>query len=325
MRRIIDFISAVSTPKDYLNRLCSAKVHRNNRGEAIISNSQDMVSARITWHEKEFLLSMPLTPAGERAAHSAAITLSSVRSNLILGCKVLPCEMSYPNIKMTIEPIDLLLQEWPQGEPMADVMNLYSSEQLFDAADRLECELKRIHLSYSDLNINNIFVDYDCQLYPISMECRETKGEVCEESLSKLREQIALHFDTPVRAYDPAAHISAKPLCSLYGYSYVGNPFEGLSVAVNKDGYGYIDELGEVIIAPQFLWADDFKEGRAEVETLDGMGLIDSKGNYIIEPKYDIVEFDITTGHSRAKLEERWSIIDYNGVVLEEDVELEIC
>ncbi len=81
----------------------------------------------------------------------------------------------------------------------------------------------------------------------------------------------------------------------------------------NESGYGYIDCDGCEVIPTSFIWANDFKEGRAEVETKSGMGLIDYNGEYIINPHYEIVEFDSASGTTKARSNNRWLHFDYMG------------
>ena len=52
-----------------------------------------------------------------------------------------------------------------------------------------------------------------------------------------------------------------------------------------------MDTENNPVIRPQYTWAGDFREGRAEVETPSGMGLIDRQGRYVIPPEYEIVDY----------------------------------
>lgn len=45
------------------------------------------------------------------------------------------------------------------------------------------------------------------------------------------------------------------------------SPHEGLIRFMAHDRYGYADEQGRTAIEPVYVWADDFAEGRAVVET----------------------------------------------------------
>jgi len=88
---------------------------------------------------------------------------------------------------------------------------------------------------------------------------------------------------------------------------------EGLTCVCGESGYGFVDEAERVAIPLQYLWAGDFAEGRAMVETPTGMGLIDKQGRYVIEPRYEIVEYNAYTGCSRVRSEGLWARFDYLG------------
>lgn len=68
-----------------------------------------------------------------------------------------------------------------------------------------------------------------------------------------------------------------------------------------------------MVIPSHFLWANDFHEGRAEVQTAEGMGLIDKQGGYVIAPRYEIVEYDPATSISLVRLDGLWARFDYLG------------
>ncbi len=82
-------------------------------------------------------------------------------------------------------------------------------------------------------------------------------------------------------------------ILNKYEYASVGNLREGL-LSFKKDmgeKYGFIDEHGNVVIKPQFTYAQDFSEGRSVVNVsgniMNNYGVIDKEGNYIITPKYN--------------------------------------
>ena len=67
------------------------------------------------------------------------------------------------------------------------------------------------------------------------------------------------------------------------------------------------------VIPSQFLWASDFHEGRAEVQTRTGMGLIDREGGYVIPPEYEIVDYDPAVSIVHVRHGGRWALFDYLG------------
>lgn len=80
-----------------------------------------------------------------------------------------------------------------------------------------------------------------------------------------------------------------------YNYAEVGNLSEGLLAfkPSASDKFGYINEMGRVIIKPQFTSAEPFKEGRAVVNISEDFtnkyGLIDKSGNLLIKPLYNSI------------------------------------
>ena len=117
---------------------------------------------------------------------------------------------------------------------------------------------------------------------------------------------------------DTSAEYSA--LCTAFrNHLWVGHMFEQMICVEDAEGYGYVDTQNRYLIAPQYRWANDFHEGRAEVQTADGrMGLIDKTGRYVLEPHYEIVEYDDRTGRLLARLDGRWAAFDYEGRQLTE-------
>ena len=69
-------------------------------------------------------------------------------------------------------------------------------------------------------------------------------------------------------------------------------PFnEGLA-AISFDGerYGYIDLVGNVVIEPQFTYAESFGEGLAPVRLGEEYGFIDRTGRFVIPPQFEAAE-----------------------------------
>ena len=81
------------------------------------------------------------------------------------------------------------------------------------------------------------------------------------------------------------------------GYAHMFPFHEGLAVVTQKDGdgnskRGYMDTAGNVVIAPEYDWANGFYEGVATVQKLDENGkkiwyVIDTGGNVLATLDYD--------------------------------------
>lgn len=68
-----------------------------------------------------------------------------------------------------------------------------------------------------------------------------------------------------------------------------GHPPDASGLHVMEGGRGYVDELGNVVIAPKYLKSWEFSEGLA-AQTLDVFGkcgYVDTTGAMVIAPNYD--------------------------------------
>jgi hypothetical protein len=70
-------------------------------------------------------------------------------------------------------------------------------------------------------------------------------------------------------------------------FEYAGQFKNGLAVVIQDGKYGYINKSGELMINYQYEEALDFDQGRAIVVVNGQYGLIDVSGNYILETKYN--------------------------------------
>src|SRR5205085_9114681 len=57
---------------------------------------------------------------------------------------------------------------------------------------------------------------------------------------------------------------------------------------VKDDKWGYIDETGRLVVAPQFDDAGEFREGRARVSVQGKPRYIDTAGRFINTPPFDV-------------------------------------
>lgn len=78
---------------------------------------------------------------------------------------------------------------------------------------------------------------------------------------------------------------------------------------------GYMDELGNVVISPQYDHCSDFNEGLAVVSKNGGLGVIDKLGNERIPFKYESL-YDFHNGYAVAELNGKFGVINRMGVVL---------
>lgn len=76
--------------------------------------------------------------------------------------------------------------------------------------------------------------------------------------------------------------------------------------------WGYIDEKGEMKIAPLYDDAWNFHEGLAVVKVEWARGYIDRDGHYVVEPKYQYAG-PFRDGKAKVMLDGVWEYIDHEG------------
>ncbi len=150
------------------------------------------------------------------------------------------------------------------------------------------------------------------------------------------QKQNMLASDAPSPAYrataTPATNDSADEIFAphegfararrggRYGFFAVedrasANRFEATDdgVGTTDDGFWAQAEGLRVAIPFVYLWADDFREGRAVVETEQGVGVIDKRGCEILPAVFDDVRYDVSAGCFEARLDEQRLLFGYAG------------
>jgi hypothetical protein len=83
---------------------------------------------------------------------------------------------------------------------------------------------------------------------------------------------------------------AGKTVIDASRYEKTGRFSDGLaSVKVSRQGWGFIDKTGTVVIPPQFKSTLGFKEGLAPVVVDDKWGFINKSGTLVIENQFDWV------------------------------------
>ncbi len=297
---INNFISAINHPSNYMRTLHSFSVVHSGLYGGVVARSYHFAQVVVEWNSKRYILAMPLSDDAQRLAQRAALVLRKSASAMLKEYRILLSEMSYVNSQGEQCYLDLVLCEIAEGKPLSLCDGEFTPAEISSKILEVRNELFRLHLKHANLTSDNIIIDSEGNLYPIALH------------------YITLDSDNPRARVERVDRSGRGHRGAMFGFQSVGYPFEGMCVAQSEAGYGYISESGEELIAPQYLWAGDMREGRAEVETASGMGLIDCEGRYIIEPHYQIVEYDVTSGCSRAKSGGEWFVFDYQGRLIEE-------
>ena len=83
---------------------------------------------------------------------------------------------------------------------------------------------------------------------------------------------------------------------------------------IENDKYGFRDLEGNIVIKPQFDFAEIFSEGYSAVRIADKWGLIDKKGNYIIKPQYGFLG-GVHNGLLSFRQNDKYGFLDTKGAI----------
>jgi WG containing repeat len=79
--------------------------------------------------------------------------------------------------------------------------------------------------------------------------------------------------------------------------------------------WGFVDQHGAEVLAPEFLEATDFSEGYAFVMANEGtklFGIIDKSGKYVHEPAFDKATA-FSESLAAVRVGEKWGYVDHYG------------
>ncbi|MFA5804776.1 MAG: WG repeat-containing protein [Melioribacteraceae bacterium] len=87
-----------------------------------------------------------------------------------------------------------------------------------------------------------------------------------------------------------------------------------LPVKVNGK-WGFINEIGKLIIESQFNAVSEFSEGLAEINVNNKWGYINMKGKVVIDPQFDITD-RFSESLASIKIDDKWGYINTNGEIV---------
>lgn len=260
------------------------------------------------------LLHAPITNKAMALAERAYAILHGERGELIGNFTILHRELN--------SHTSIILEDIPQGEPLESAMLTMSQDKLLSGLKEFEERMRRADISHNNLRKQNIVVDRNGHWHPIRLYYTTIGYGGDSRKLETLCAEI--------KRVAPVDDCLNEPL-SAYRTEYI--PLrEGLRRTVTKEGVGFTDEEGNMVIAPRYAWASDFDEGRAMVMTAEKrMGLIDTSGREVIKAEYEIVEYSAKDGNSWVRQNNLWALFDYSGLqiidwderdIVDEDIEL---
>ncbi len=213
---------------------------------------------------------------------------------------------------------DLILERIPEAPTLEEHLEGgCRSRQLLEMLRELHKEFQRLGFSHNNLKGENLLITPAKQLLAIRPHLATLNGETIgeREAFRMLRQKIQQADATPwIQAVEHHTKIETPaPTGARWPAS------EGLFCVREGRKYGYKECSGEWAITPRYYRAENFREGRAEVQSSTGAGLINKSGNYIIPPHYEMIDYNELTGITRARKENIWYRFDYMGNPLEEE------
>lgn len=313
------FLEGLLSPRTSLRTLGEARFDQDETGALRLGRTTLFAEAQCMLGDRRYLLLCPLSPLAHRLAETAAQRLKYHPAEFLLPWRMLREELTYTDATGAQRTCDLVLQELPaEGEPLAAFVRNADRDRLLASLDTLRQAMAQARLTHNNLKPANLWVTPDYRLRPLRYAYVRFDAGDDAPQFEALRAFISENASVAQMMCDTSADYRA-PRTDFSNHLWVGNMFEQTICVEDPEGYGYVDTQNRYLIAPQFRWANDFHEGRAEVTTADGrMGLIDKTGRFILEPRYEIVEYDDRKGRSLARLDGRWAAFDYEGRQLTE-------
>lgn len=279
----------------------------------IITCTSRFAEAQIMLDGKRYILSIPLKGEIDPAVERLCLSLERASASFLTEYRLLKGEVTLKGSMGQEICCDVILHAIPDGERIDRAAAFVATSRLRAALELLKCEMKSIGFIHRNLKPENLIYGEDGRLYPIRynyarFEASESEVESdlrnIEEFMAGIAEVAEIGEYTSPTEYD-----NLLPYDKVY-------PMQDTMRRVCKGGlYGYLDCNNQEIITPQYIYAENFFENRAVVQTSDGkMGVIDHSGHWVIEPEYDMIGFE--NGRFEARIGEEWTELDYLGIII---------
>lgn len=319
------FRKALATPHTSLRTLRGV-VPLTEGGLPIVRRTSRFAEAEIVMPDgRRALLHAPLSPRAIAPVTRTAEALCSIGSQWLGEYRILEGEMLLRDSFGREQWADLILEVLPEGEPL-DRCTMIDGATLRRELLALQREMHRIGFSHGNLRAGNLIVGHDGRLHPIRPHYGRFDGAsddfaplfALADSLTRQQQPSASGVLSDVSC----AYHATQPIGLTEGASATQPDeerfpiHEGLVRTRRGTRYGYLDASGMVCIPFEWVWADDFREGRAVVETPDGVGVIDKRGEIVVAPVWDNIRYDVSRGEFYASLGEECTTIGYDGRVL---------
>ena len=136
------FTRALLTPDLSFKTLADARAATGADGLPRLMRTTRFAEAEITWRGRQWLLSMPLSPAALASVERTASQLGRLNTDHLAEYRILRDELRWTDPAGRERRFDLALQHLPAGKPFAEALHTEPAERLLAALDTLETALR---------------------------------------------------------------------------------------------------------------------------------------------------------------------------------------
>lgn len=293
------FREALAAPDRSLRTFGPAQPECDADGLPAVSRTALFAEAVVRCGGERWLLSAPLARSSLARIERALPRMRAERLPFVGGVRLLRDEMRCTDSAGAPRTVDLLAERLPEGRTLEACFGHCDPERIGDALDRLQRSMRALRFTHNNLKARNLLLGTDDNLYLVRSyyAAWNAPTEADDDAFEALRRRCGRHSVQTALLRDTEAPYRT-PLTPYPGHLHVGPMCEQLLCVEDRTGYGYVDPHNRPAIASRFLWADDFREGRAVVATHEGTGLIDKQGRFVIEPRYEAIDYDERDGIS---------------------------
>ena len=296
---------ALEQPSISFNHLKGIVTERDANSRAKVSRTARFAEAVVTAIGGErLLIATPLRAEHIDGIDKIAERLHELSSPILGKITILHNELRYTDSLGREHFADVLVQSLPNGEKFGIDTSLSTELQLL-MIEELKQEMTSAGITHSNLRPENIIVGDDGHLHPLRYYYA-TCGDGCRDDFSQLR-STAMQRNRDIPKCDYRSLVKETEPFEIFP------PQDGLMRVFATERYHFINIHSGERLPGNYLWATDFFEGRAVVESENGVGVITTSGEFLIPDTYHDIEFDTCQGIFFARFGENVQKYDFCG------------
>lgn len=257
---------------------------------------------------ERFLLSVPLRKEYVNGPAALIEALEGVASPCLDELHLLRDELHYMDSLGRECVADVLVQRLPCGDRLSDAV-IFSVAGLKEQLEELQGEMTRLDLTHGNLRPENIIVGEDGHLHPVRYYYARV-DDGCQDDFAALYDMVT---ERVIVESEPDYRELVKTEAAFETYPVQ----DGMMRVYCQERFFFVDVHSGETLAGRYMWADDFCEGRAVVETESGMGVINRDGEFLIPDLYHDIEYDSIEGVFITRYGDDFVRFDYFGECLD--------